>query len=352
MASTFGIESTGTQSPEYYTWAAPGKPVRFELSLNLVDSLLREVMRGFGAIPRKGVEAGGILIGSVSERNPLAVRIEAFEPIPCQHRHGPTYTLTPDELRAMKQAVVRCDPSRDRRSYAVGYYRSHLRPGLALSETDLAMYDAFFPDPSNVVLLIKPFATRASVGAFFFREAGEVHGETSYREFPFRRADLAGAQPDLPPDDPPPAPPEPEAPADPPPAPAASSNRGKPLLFAVAGLLAGLLAAVGVAYRFPAALDLVKSGPPYALNLQAGIEGNLLQIRWDRNSPAILNAESAVLTIDDGAQRRILELSPGTLRQGRMTYDHQSPEVRIWLEIVAGERHSVSESLDFRAPRP
>ena len=55
---------TGTQ-PEYYVWEIAGRPNVVKLSLKFVDRLLQEAMRGFGSMPRRGVEMGGILLGSI-----------------------------------------------------------------------------------------------------------------------------------------------------------------------------------------------------------------------------------------------------------------------------------------------
>lgn len=51
--------------PGTYTWEAPRKPQIVRLSLDAVDRMQQDVMRGFGAVPRRGAEVGGVLIGSV-----------------------------------------------------------------------------------------------------------------------------------------------------------------------------------------------------------------------------------------------------------------------------------------------
>jgi hypothetical protein len=58
--------ATRTQPPPgYYVWEVPGKPVAVHLHLDVLDRIASEVMRGFGAVPKRGAEVGGLLIGIV-----------------------------------------------------------------------------------------------------------------------------------------------------------------------------------------------------------------------------------------------------------------------------------------------
>ena len=50
---------------DYFRWEITGRPIVVKLGMGFVDRLLPEVMRGFGAMPRRGVEMGGILLGSI-----------------------------------------------------------------------------------------------------------------------------------------------------------------------------------------------------------------------------------------------------------------------------------------------
>ncbi|HLW77683.1 MAG TPA: hypothetical protein VKS01_11875, partial [Bryobacteraceae bacterium] len=49
----------------YYVWKAEGAPVEIHLHLDVLDRLAAEVMRGFGAVPKRGAEVGGVLIGTI-----------------------------------------------------------------------------------------------------------------------------------------------------------------------------------------------------------------------------------------------------------------------------------------------
>jgi protein TonB len=100
-----------------------------------------------------------------------------------------------------------------------GYFRAHSRKGLSLDADDVAFLDARFRSPHHIALLVRPFATKTSVGGLFIREDGVFHGEASYLEFPFRSAQLTASLW---------APPEAAAPAAPPAAPANAAPSAPP----------------------------------------------------------------------------------------------------------------------------
>jgi len=177
----------------YYTWQAPGKPVLVSLSLSVVDRIVQEAFRGLGALPRRGAEVGGILLGAAQRGDQVVVKIVDCVPVICGHYFGPSYVLTQDEKQGFQQLLARWRPLPSRSVYAVGYYRSHTRDELFLSDDDVWLMSTYFADPSRVALLVKPRVTAASVGGFFFWEGGRIRGESSYAEFPFDPVALSAA---------------------------------------------------------------------------------------------------------------------------------------------------------------
>lgn len=177
--------------PGTYVWEVPGRPAAVHIPLSLVDRLSAEIMRGYGATPKRNIEVGGVLIGSVEQSSPAPgspaiVRIEDFEAVPCQHRLGPSYVFTDEDCEPFEQAGAR--PG------AIGYFRSHTREGLSLAVEDIELLDHFFPGASTVALLVRPYATTASVAGFFIRENGSFPAATPL-EFPFRGQELSGHEP-------------------------------------------------------------------------------------------------------------------------------------------------------------
>jgi hypothetical protein len=196
---------------EYYVWQPTGKPCTVEIAFDVIDGMNVEVMRGFGAVRRRGAEVGGLLVGRIEPTSThVLVVIEDFEPIPCEYAYGPSYVLSPNDLQGLRKGLGQLDPSSGGQLYTVGFYRSHTREGLALDDQDLRFFREYFTDPLHVMLLVKPFATKAGQAGVFIQENGILKSSSSYLEFPFRRRELVG---------------EPEEPRDPSPAYEAPSPR-------------------------------------------------------------------------------------------------------------------------------
>ncbi len=207
-------EMTAPQS--YYTWAPEGKSIQIRLDFDVIDKLSVEVMRGFGSVPKRGGEVGGLLLGQVDKSGPLVVHIHDFVPVPCAYRRGPSYLLTENDTLAFSDAVNKAGQGTDPELRPIGYYRSHTRDGMGLTDEDLQLFSNYFPDPTSIVLLIRPFATKVSQAGFFFEENGQIRSDNPYLTFPFRRRELGGGAPTSEPARPmivpPPAAPEAEAP--------------------------------------------------------------------------------------------------------------------------------------------
>ena len=82
----------------------------------------------------------------------------------------------------LKKVVAKWQPSLDKDVYAVGYFRSHTRDGFALNDRTLSC-SAIFPDPLDVALLVKPFATRPATAGFFLKEKGVLVTASTPMEF-------------------------------------------------------------------------------------------------------------------------------------------------------------------------
>ena len=168
-----------------YTWAVPQKPVAVRIPLDLMDKLERETVENYRSLTSRGSEIGGVLFGAVTPGNPAVVEIDSYETVPCEYATGPLYRLTEPELARLDHAVGQ---RRAGGTEPVGFFRSHTRKGLSLDAGDLALLDSRFPGPHQIALVIRPSATKASVGGIFIRENGAVRGEASYLEFPLHGA--------------------------------------------------------------------------------------------------------------------------------------------------------------------
>ena len=174
------------RQPGEYVWEAPNRVVSIHLSLDVVARLEREAVEATRAIASKGVEVGGILLGSLRDGVLPTVAIDDYELVPCDHHRGPLYRLAEVDKERFRAAI------RARGADVVGFFRSNVRPELAFRDEDKMLAAELFPSPRQVFLLVKPAPAPARAG-FFFWDGGVIHGERSCLEFPFRVAELAGA---------------------------------------------------------------------------------------------------------------------------------------------------------------
>jgi len=345
--------------PGYYVWQVPGQPVVIHLRLDVVDRLSADILRGFGAVPKRGAEVGGILVGTVTEGNSpgdvSTVKIEDFEAIPCRYVRGPSYLLTEYERMLFDEVCERRSPESAGHTYAVGYYRSHTREGLALHPEDIGLLDEYFPSPAQVALLVKPFATKPGVGGFFVRENGVFSAATPL-EFPFRRWEMTGEEPPqrrtLEESKPKPASPrserifsaEPEEPPVPPPEPHVSS-RSRSGMWMVAAFVFLLL---GVLLGYEASrVTAPRRASDFALALAVERTGQNLTVHWNPDAPAVRSASNGVLEIDDGGETKRVELDRANLSGGSMVYRNASEKVHFRLVVYLDSGLSVTEEMEW-----
>lgn len=181
-----------SHTAEYLHWQPAGKLFAAELRIDVVDTLNRQVMEAFKALPVRGAEVGGLLLGYVERAANTVVYIQGHVPVPCSYAHGPSYRLTPDEESRFAEIIAQPRAAVGQLSI-VGLYRSHTRKDLSLNAEDLALWESCLPTETSMFLLVRPFASRANVGGIFFRERGQVRESKSYLEFPFQRPETAAA---------------------------------------------------------------------------------------------------------------------------------------------------------------
>jgi proteasome lid subunit RPN8/RPN11 len=175
---------SGSQSgieTDYVAWSAPGSPA-IGIRRRVMEGIHQEISEVFAAVPRRGAETGGILLGT---RDGDSLVVEDFEPVPCEHRFGPSYRLSDVDREALAESLewfrARAQPGLT----VLGYYRSHTQPDFALNEEDEDLTRTHFADPENVVLLIKPSRMGATVADFFIRRDGHAEEASTPVPFPF-----------------------------------------------------------------------------------------------------------------------------------------------------------------------
>src|SRR5580698_5670306 len=173
-----------TTDVKFGSWAVEESPITIEYSLVVIEEMRHEVAEGFQRLSRGGIEVGGVLYGT---RDGRTVRVLAMRPIACEHARGPAFLLSDKDRIALNDQLTRdAEDSQLEGLISVGWFLSHTRSEIALTESDLEIYTIFFPAPWQVSLVIRPGRGGSMRAGFFVREAdGTVKSEQSYLEFNF-----------------------------------------------------------------------------------------------------------------------------------------------------------------------
>lgn len=359
-----------------YIWAPEGKPYKIHLDLDVLDRMGAEVMRGFGAVPKRGAEVGGVLIGTVEGSDPAIIHVQDFQPVECAYKRGPSYLFTEEEKATFEDAVQQWQPGGRKPAHAIGFYRSHTRDGLSLASEDADLLNEFFPDAQAVALVIKPYGTKVSEAGFFVREDGSFP-EKSPLEFPFRRSELTGEEP------PPrrsmlerrprnrevrsilPRPEEPSPVLEPAydepyrdvrpelagPAYATvlpTRSRGTSVWIPLSFVF--LLFGVALGYMISFAKPPKPAADPadFALGLSVSKVEDNLSVKWDRTAPAIRAAQSGTLEIEEDGKTNPVSLDSATLQNGTVLVQKPTHSVRFRLTVTPRARLSVVETTEWR----
>ncbi|MGQ9916640.1 MAG: hypothetical protein ACUVS7_04405 [Bryobacteraceae bacterium] len=374
---------TGQPQPESqgggFVFESRTPKLRVQIDFGVVDKIASEALRGLGALPRRGIEVGGLLLGRAdSPQMPGTVRIEGCVPFACEHLYGPNFQLSPKDREGFSQLVDSWQRTRNASLYAVGLYRSHTRGELELTQEDVELLDAFFPQAYVVCLLVRPFAIRAGEAALWLRRGGAFHTGPPAQTFPFRRKELGGGDAPqgvstLTPQRT--APPTARAGADAA-AQQAATESGEPavvetllgggsaapshppeargrsgwlwLASSVLFFLTGVLVGIHLTGGWPRPAAVAPPADPYSLNLSAVQFGETIHFRWNPNAPALLACRSASLVIRDGNNTKILDLRKEDLARGTLIYRQVSSDVQFRLEAVFSPANSLSESVHLR----
>jgi TonB family protein len=331
---TLGVQLLGcaamppeTDVREDSSWRVP-----VHLPPEVLSRLGMEALQAFKAIPRRGLEVGGLLLGT---RDAEGIHIHSIVPIESEHRWGPSYKLSETDRKELDAAL-------GNHSDAVGLYRSHTRSkDLRLEEDDIALFERRFNTPEHVFVLVQP-ATRAV--EIFFPVAGPA-GQVSVAAGPFSvaagRLDVAteGLPAAATTETPAvvahgPTPPRFKIPW----RRLASSSA----LVAAAALFAGGLGGF-VVYRWvkPELTRNLAPPPTDHLDLFVRRDGPALRLQWNRNAPALRDASHGTLYITDGKLQSKLNLITSELATAALTYWPQSQDVTFRLEVARPEGNLV-----------
>ncbi|MEO8596117.1 MAG: hypothetical protein ABI759_22550 [Candidatus Solibacter sp.] len=168
----------GTDNP-VILWSVPQCPFTIEASARVLDDIRLAITDAFFSLPRGGAEIGGVLLGKFDGAK---VTISDYAALDCEHAFGPSFVLSPADEARLSSLIAAHDGFAGG-PRAVGWYHSHTRSEIFLSEADLAAHERFFPEQWQVALVLKPHTFQPTRYGYFFRqEDGSVHASASYRE--------------------------------------------------------------------------------------------------------------------------------------------------------------------------
>src|SRR5689334_14283651 len=121
-------------------WSAPERPFGIEYSTRVLDDIRLAVADAFFSLPRGGAEIGGVLLGRHTAGR---VAILGSLPLDCEHAFGPSFVLS--ERDRVKFAELIVTASKHPQLEPVGWWHSHTRSEIFLSEADQQIYNSFFP---------------------------------------------------------------------------------------------------------------------------------------------------------------------------------------------------------------
>lgn len=159
-------------------WTTPQCPFAIEYAPRALDDIRLAVMDAFFSLPRGGAEIGGVLLGKYGAGR---LHITDYRALECEHAFGPGFTLSDRDKNLLTHLLA---ASHSGGFEPVGWYHSHTRSEIFLSEADLAIHDTYFPERWQVALVIKPHTFHPARAGFFFREPdGSIHASATYLEF-------------------------------------------------------------------------------------------------------------------------------------------------------------------------
>ncbi len=168
-----------TESGALETWSTASCPFTIEYSRRALDDIRLAVVDAFFSLPRGGAEIGGVLLGKFTHGR---VSIFEYAALECDHIFGPSFTLSPGDHARLAEILSSVSDRSDLQP--VGWYHSHTRSDIFLSEADLDIHNRYFPEPWQVALVLRPSTFQPVQAGFFFREPdGSMHSRASYQEF-------------------------------------------------------------------------------------------------------------------------------------------------------------------------
>ena len=182
VALPLGELLPASPTQEFGSWSPGSGNPTIEYSSAVLDEIRIRAAEGYQRMRHGGVEVGGILFGT---RRDGVLRILAARPIECEYSSGPRFILSKRDETGLAESLVAAGGDAALAGLEpAGFYLSHTREEICMSEADLRTFNQFFPRPWQVALVVRPANLAPTRAGFFFREQdGTMRTECSYRDF-------------------------------------------------------------------------------------------------------------------------------------------------------------------------
>jgi hypothetical protein len=344
---------------QFVSWSSPEVAWTIEYPQEVMDEIRLFACGQLPQLASSGAEVGGVMFGS---QRAGTVRILTWRPIACDHSEGEKLSLSHRDrmnLAVELEAARRNRELKDLRP--VGWFVSHHIDGVLMTPSDVETYSGFFPESSQVTLVIHPTGEGRAEAGFFVRETdGSVRTEASYNNFILvpmvtpptdageteRSFESAGSPPSASPL---------IAPLIAPPIAPPAFETEEPLparerwLWAIPIVLALGLGAWPLYISIGSHGQKPAESLPVAFHISSS-SSRTVQLEWDPKSRTILDSERGEIDITDGGKSSQVTLSSAQLRAGKMTYLAKSGDVEFDLALYPPGGSAVHETARMIAP--
>ena len=329
------------QFDRFGLWSDAEGVHRIEYSRIVLEEIRSAATRGLMRLGRGGIEIGGLLFGT---RLGGFLRVLSWQPIACNHARGPSFVLSLDDEQALARQL---DQARQQDLQVLGWFVSHTRRGLEMSEEEHRIASRYFPEDWQVTLLVRPHRFGEARGCFHFRsEAGSAwlprtpDLEIDPITIPAASRDTGAEVREF----------QVASAAQPP------SARGKSL-GQWANLALGLALTAGLACSSWAAYyswrHLRPDDPAPLVLPQLRVEGdrNGFRLAWDVNSDYVVRAQKAWLEFDQDGNKSSVPLDAPLLHGGQFRVISPAPVGSVTLTLLDAQSTHVTETVRWDLTR-
>src|ERR1700678_1945838 len=167
---------------QFSSWRVPQFSRAIEYPFEVMEEIRAFTCDNLLQLSHGGNEVAGVLFGT---RRDDLIRILTWRPIACEHKEVQGLQLSYHDrmnLAVQVEMARRTPDLKDLRP--VGWFVSHSRGAVSLSPADVEIYNSFFPESWQVMLVICPQGSSRAQAGFFAREAEDkLQSEASYQCF-------------------------------------------------------------------------------------------------------------------------------------------------------------------------